>query len=80
MNKYSTLIDNFVQQNQNILGENLIGVYLHGSAVMGCFNDQKSDLDFIVVIKNSLSKSAKRCYMDMVINLNKQAPKKGIEL
>lgn len=80
MNKYSTLIDNFVQQNQNILGENLIGVYLHGSAVMGCFNDQKSDLDFIVVIKNSLSKSAKRCYMDMVINLNKQAPRKGIEL
>lgn len=80
MNQYSTLIDNFVQENQNILSKNLVGVYLHGSAAMGCFNSQKSDLDFIIVIKNDLSKSTKHSYMDMVVNLNKQAPKKGIEL
>lgn len=80
MEKYSELIDNFVRQNQNILGENLVGIYLHGSAVMGCFNSQKSDLDFIIVIREPVSNAAKRAYMDMVVELNKQAPAKGIEL
>ncbi len=80
INKYFTLIDNFVQESQNILGENLVGVYLHGSAVMECFNSQKSDLDFIIVIKHTLPNKTKQIYMDMVIRLNKQAPKKGIEL
>ncbi|MCI8313739.1 MAG: DUF4111 domain-containing protein [Lachnospiraceae bacterium] len=80
MNQYSTLINNFVQENQNILSKNLVGVYLHGSAAMGCFNSQRSDLDFIIVIKNDLFKSTKHSYMDMVVNLNKKAPKKGIEL
>lgn len=80
MNEYSDLINEFVRENQNILGENLVGVYLHGSAVMGCFNSQKSDLDFIIVIKDKLSDATKRAYMDMVVRLNQQAPKKGIEL
>lgn len=80
MDEYSNLIDDFVRQNQNILGENLVGIYLHGSAVMGCFNSQKSDLDFIIVIREPVSNAAKRAYMDMVVELNKQAPAKGIEL
>lgn len=80
MDEYFDLIDDFVRQNQNILGENLVGIYLHGSAVMGCFNSQKSDLDFIIVIRDPVSNAAKRAYMDMVIELNRQAPAKGIEL
>lgn len=80
MDEYSNLIDDFVLQNQNILGENLVGIYLHGSAVMGCFNSQKSDLDFIIVIRDPVSNAAKRAYMDMVVELNRQAPAKGIEL
>lgn len=80
MDEYSTLIDDFVRQNQNILGENLVGIYLHGSAVMGCFNSQKSDLDVIIVIRDPVSNAAKRAYMDMVIELNRRAPAKGIEL
>lgn len=80
MKEYSNLIDDFVRQNQNILGENLVGIYLHGSAVMGCFNSQKSDLDFIIVSREPVSNAAKRAYMDMVVELNKQAPAKGIEL
>lgn len=80
MDEYFDLIDDFVRQNQNILGENLVGIYLHGSAVMGCFNSQKSDLDFIIVIRDPVSNAAKRAYMDRVIELNRQAPAKGIEL
>ena len=80
MDEYSKLTEDFVHQNQNILGENLVGIYLHGSAVMGCFNSQKSDLDFIIVIREPVSNAVKSAYMDMIVKLNRQAPAKGIEL
>lgn len=80
MNEYNELIDYFVRQNQELLGDNLVGVYLHGSAVMGCFNSQKSDLDFIIVVRKAVPDTIKRAYMDMVAALNSQAPAKGIEL
>ncbi len=79
MDEYRNLLDSLVQQSKKILGDNLVGIYLHGSAVMGCFNDKKSDLDFIVVIKSDISNGLKRKYMDMAVELNKQAPAKGIE-
>jgi len=74
------LLDDFVMSSKNILGNNLIGIYLHGSAAMGCFNDKKSDVDLLVVVKNDISKEIKRQYMDMVVTLNDKAPLKGIEL
>lgn len=74
MNEYQQLIDRFVQQNQSILGGTLVGVYLHGSAVMGCFNSQKSDLDLMIVVNNDISNETKRAYMDIVLELNQQAP------
>ncbi|MDE5696851.1 MAG: DUF4111 domain-containing protein [Lachnospiraceae bacterium] len=80
MDEYSYLTDIFVRRNQDILGGNLVGIYLHGSAVMGCFNSLKSDLDFIIVIKDDIPNAAKRAYMDMVVALNRQAPEKGVEL
>lgn len=82
MEEYQTLTDTFVRQSLAILGDGLTGIYLHGSAVMGCFNSQKSDLDLLVVVKNDtyLSNAIKRRYMDMVVDLNRQAPAKGIEL
>ena len=78
--KSKSLIDDFVIQSKNILGNNLTGIYLHGSAVMGCFNSKKSDIDLLVVVKYAVAKEIKRQYMDMVVSLNQKAPKKGIEL
>ena len=74
------LINDFVLRSREILSENLTGIYLHGSAVMGCFNPQKSDLDFIIVINQKLSDETKKRFMDMVVELNNSAPQKGIEL
>jgi predicted nucleotidyltransferase len=34
---------------QEILKTNLIGIYLHGSLAMGCFNPQRSDIDLLVL-------------------------------
>ena len=44
------LLDAFVKGSREILGDELCGVYLHGSAVMGCFSPAKSDIDLIVVV------------------------------
>lgn len=70
----------FVEKSKEILQDNLVGVYLHGSAVMGCFNPAKSDLDLIVVVKESISNADKRAYMDMVVDLNGKGPAKGMEM
>ena len=67
-------------ESRNILGDNLVGVYLHGSAAMGCFNEKKSDVDLLVVSEGGLSDEVKLRYMDMVVRLNREAPPKGIEM
>lgn len=74
------IINEFVVKTQDILKENLVGVYLHGSAVMGCFNPNKSDLDFIIVVKDKMDNATKRAYMDMVLELDAKGPAKGIEM
>lgn len=80
MNAYQDVLDRFVRQSRDILGGNLTGIYLHGSAAMGCFHARRSDIDLLVVVKDSLSDEIKRQYMDMTVALNRQAPAKGIEL
>lgn len=74
------LLNEFIASCQTILGDNLTGIYLHGSAVMGCFNIRKSDVDLLVVVKDEVAKDHKRKFMDMVVALNERAPKKGIEM
>ncbi len=75
-----TVINSFVEKSKEVLRDNLVGVYLHGSAVMGCYNPAKSDIDLIVVVKDSIDDSVKRTFMDMVVELNGKGPAKGIEM
>ncbi len=75
-----TVINIFVEKSKEILQDNLVGIYLHGSAVMGCYNPAKSDIDLIVVVKDSIDDSVKRAFMDMVVELNSKGPAKGIEM
>lgn len=74
-----TVTQKFVEQSREILAENLVGIYLHGSAVMGCFNSKKSDIDLMVVVKETPSDEEKLCFMNMAVELNALAPSKGIE-
>lgn len=74
------LLERFVEHNQRILGDNLVGIYLHGSAAMGCFNKDKSDVDLLVVVNSNIPDEAKSRYMDMAVELNADAPAKGLEL
>lgn len=53
---------------------------MHGSLAMGCFNLNKNDIDLIIVIKNNITDIQKLQFMNHVVELNKIAPSKGIEL
>ncbi len=47
-------LDTIVNQIKEIIGDNLIGLYLHGSLAMGGFNPAKSDIDLLGVTKRRL--------------------------
>lgn len=77
--EYSFILDRIVETGKDIFGDGLVGIYLHGSLAMGCFHRAKSDIDLIIVIRNSASDRQKKRLMDILVELNESAPPKGIE-
>lgn len=63
------LLDELVKCSCNIFKSNLVGIYLHGSMVMGCFNPLKSDLDILIVVENSITDLQKKRFMDIIVSL-----------
>ena len=80
MGSIERFLERYVRRSREILKDDLTGIYLHGSAVMGCFHPDKSDIDLIVVVREPLEDRVKKEYMDMVVEMNASAPKKGIEM
>ena len=80
MLEIDNLINSFVDKSKDILKNNLVGIYLHGSLTMGCFNPNRSDIDLIVVIDEPLSDATKGIYMEMVVDHNARSTEKGIEM
>lgn len=73
------LLDDFTAMCREIFDGSLTGVYLHGSMAMGCFNPEKSDIDLIVVVSGSISKDRKLDFMQRLVRLNENAPRKGLD-
>ena len=80
MMPYQSILDEIINKSKEILGKNLIGIYLHGSMAMGCFNPDKSDIDLIIVIEDDISDAQKLVLMEHIVLLNRQAPRKGLEI
>ena len=74
------LIEGFVGCCVEILRDNLTGVYLHGSAAMGCWQEKKSDLDFVAVVREGMTDAEKRTFMDRILELDADGPAKGNEM
>lgn len=74
------LLKEFTKRIGKILKDNLTGIYLHGSLAMGCFNPRKSDVDLIVIVEDVIPDSQKIRLMQQIVQLNEQAPPKGLEL
>lgn len=49
------------------LQDNLIGIYIHGSIAMGCFNRNRSDVDLLVVVKDGVADETKRSMISRLL-------------
>lgn len=67
------LLADIVDSFRDVLGDNLIGLYLHGSLAMGCFNPSSSDIDFIVVVNEPLDIEAKQAIVWLSLELSESA-------
>ena len=65
---------------EEILGGSLVGIYVHGSLAFGCFTWEKSDIDYLVVIRAPMTQAQKVEYIRRIFKLNQKAPPKGIEM
>jgi len=80
MESIKQILDTIVLSYKNILQDNLVGIYLHGSLAMKCFNPDTSDIDFLVVVKEDIGFKEKRKLIDVLLQSSKLGPKKGFEM
>lgn len=64
---------------KEILEDNYVGIYFHGSLRLGSFNPNKSDLDFIIVVKEKMDFITKQKICDKMLENEVLFPKKGFE-
>ena len=74
------ILNKIANEYYRILGKNLIGIYVHGSIAFGCFNPNKSDIDFIVVVNNLPTMEEKEALIQTLLYLYEDAPTKGYEM
>lgn len=72
--------DRFVEICREVLVESLEGVYLHGSLAMNCFNPRGSDIDFIVIVNDKLTREQSKKLAAKALELHDSMPnQRGIE-
>ena len=64
----------------SLLGENLVGIYLHGALAGGCFQWDRSDVDFLVVVRKPLPLQTKIALVETVYALSGNAPPEGLDM
>lgn len=55
---------------QRLLGQNLLGIYLHGSLALGGFQPGRSDIDAIVVTAQRIDLEAKRRCIELLLRIS----------
>lgn len=74
------LVHQVAASYQNILGNNLVGVYVHGSLAFGCFRWDHSDIDLLVAVAAEPSLPQKEAMIQVLLDLTPSAPPKGFEM
>lgn len=59
--------------NKHLPSDLIEGVYIYGSIALGAFNEAKSDIDFIVVLRRVVSKQELANLQDIHVQMNKHA-------
>ena len=74
------ILDEVISSYCDILQNNLVGIYLHGSIAMNCYNPLSSDIDFLVVVKEKLSFFEMRKLIDVLLKLSEKGRKRSFEM
>lgn len=73
-------LQEFVLKFQEYFGQRLVGIYLHGSLAMGCFNPVSSDIDILVVVNKPLAVNDRYHIGQILLEMAKTAPANGLEM
>lgn len=52
---------------RTILADALVGVYVHGSLALGCFNGARSDIDVLAIVARTLSQDERQAVVDVLL-------------
>ncbi|MDR2558231.1 MAG: DUF4111 domain-containing protein [Oscillospiraceae bacterium] len=77
---YNSILQHIKESCTALLHENLVGIYIHGSIAFGCFDRDKSDIDYIIIVNGELSLETKNELLQETAGINKSAPPKGLEM
>lgn len=80
--EYQKVLDEIKNSYSKILGENLVGIYVHGSIAFSCFRWDKSDIDFLAVTWEEPSLCQKEQMIQKLLELDQTGccPPKGFEM
>lgn len=79
VNEFERNLDAVVERLGQVLGTDLVGVYLHGSLVLGDFSPERSDVDAVAVAARSLSREEKRELGELLSQRSLPCPASGLE-
>src|SRR6266446_1149161 len=71
--------DEVASQLRTALGDKLVGVYLHGSAVLGDFVRERSDIDVVAVSDGPLTVEEKHAIVERLSSESLRCPVGGLE-
>ncbi len=80
MESYKDVLNTLLDGYKRILGDNMTGFYVHGSVAFGCYNPDKSDIDYIVTVRDKIDREEKLEILKLMYGLRKAAPDKGLEM
>ena len=77
---FNAILSQIKESCIKLLKDNLVGIYVHGSIAFDCFNPNKSDIDYIIVINRLVSAELKTVLIKETFRIEKNAPPKGLEM
>ena len=70
MTREHLLLDRLLADTRALFGDDLVGMYVHGSLAFGCFRWETSDLDVLVVTRSVPSQAQKEVFLVTLLATN----------
>ena len=78
-NESAGYVESVSDRLENVLGANLVGLYLHGSAALGDFSQARSDVDLLAVASHPVTREEKQHIAEELSSAALPCPASGLE-